>query len=112
MNELQEFFGAGDADLRATAGQPGTLVRWRSGERVPLTVVVAPAAVDLMLASVAGAAVQSELSVIISRSECARRPDVGDIIEVEERSYEIQRITGWAYDTSWHVDVTLRKKRR
>lgn len=112
MNELQEFFSAGDADLRATAGQPGTLVRRRSGERLPLTAVVAPADVGLVLASTTGAAVQCELSVIISRSECTRRPDIGDVIEFDTRTYEIQRITDWVYDTSWHVDVALKKQLR
>lgn len=103
------IFRQGDADLRATAGESATLVRGGSGERVGLRVVLSPAEVGLSMTTVSGAIVQCDRVALISRAECTRRPEAGDVLHVGDDRYEVLRVTGWAYDTSWHVDLTLRR---
>lgn len=110
MGELQDFFKQGDKDLRATAGQPGVLIRRRSHERVPLTVVAGPAEVALTMPSTTGGLLTCDRTMVLSREECTRRPEPGDVLEVDGWTFEVLRVTGWAMDTSWHVDVALRKR--
>lgn len=109
MNDLQRFFAAGDADLRATAGEPGELVRKADGERVRLRVVISPAEVAYTLQRATGPVVTCDRVAIISRDEAARKPEMGDTLTAGGEVYEIVRVTGWAYDTSWHCDIALRK---
>ena len=35
---------------------------------------------------------------------------VGDTLEIAGAVYEVVRVTGWAYDTSWHCDLAQRCK--
>lgn len=110
MSELEEIFSQGDAELRSTAGESAVLVRRASGERVRLRVVSSPAENVLELPSVTGALLLCDRTVLVSRSELTRRPQIGDRLELGGQVYEVLRVTGWAYDTSWHLDVALRKK--
>lgn len=109
MNELQQFFAAGDADLRAMAGEPGELVRKADGERVALCVVIGPAEVAYTLQRATGPQVTCDRVAVISREQAGRAPLVGDMLHAGGEVYEIVRVTGWAYDTSWHCDLTVRK---
>lgn len=110
MSELEDIFAQGDADLRATAGESAVLVRRFSGERVRVCAVVSAAEQILELPSVMGGLLVSDRVAHISRSELTRKPDIGDKLEVSGQVYEVMRVTGWAYDTSWHVDIALRRK--
>ena len=108
MNELQQFFAHGDADLRAMAGEPGELVR-KDGERVKLCVVISPAEVAYTLQRATGPQVTCDRVAVISRAEAGRAPLVGDMLHAGGEVYEIVRVTGWAFDTSWHCDLAARK---
>lgn len=110
MNELEDIFRQGDAELRATAGEAGVVVRKHSGERVAVRVVSSPAEQVMELPNVTGALVLCDRVVHISRAELTRKPDIGDRLELGGAVYEVLRVTGWAYDTSWHVDVSIRRK--
>ena len=108
-SELREIFAQGDAELRATAGEDAVLVRRTGGERVRLRVVVSPAECVLELPSATGGLLACDRTVVISRSELGRRPDIGDRLELDGCVFEVLRVTGWAYDTSWHADLALRR---
>lgn len=110
MGELEEIFGQGDADLRATAGEKAVLVRRLGGERLRVRVVCSPAEQVLELPSVTGGVLVCDRVAHISRSELTRKPDIGDRLELGGQVYEVMRVTGWAYDASWHVDIALRRK--
>lgn len=107
MNELVQFFAQGDADLRRTAGEKAVLVR-RDGERVALTAVISPAEVAYTMQRANGPALTCDRVAVISREDAARAPKVGDYLEAGGQSFEVVRVTGWAYDTSWHLDLALR----
>lgn len=118
MNELSKFFAQGDADLRAMAGEPGELVRRAAAggsgvaskeERVPVCVVISPAEVAYTLQRATGPQVTCDRVAVISREQAGRAPLVGDMLHAGGEVYEIVRVTGWAYDTSWHCDLTVRK---
>ena len=110
MSELLEIFREGDAELRATAGEDALLVRWRSGERVRVRAVVSPAETQYALQDASGALIACDRTVLLSRSELTRKPDIGDRLEVGGDVYRVERVTGWAFDTSWHVDVKVLKQ--
>lgn len=112
MNELSKFFAQGDADLRAMAGEPGELVRYGSGERVKLCVVISPAEVAYTLQRATGPKLTCDRVAVISREQTGRAPLVGDMLHAGGEVYEIVRVTGWAYDTSWHIDLARRAKSR
>lgn len=112
MNELQQFFAQGDADLRATAGEDGELVRKVGGQRVKLRVVISPAEVAYTLQRATGPVVTCDRVAIISREQAGCAPQVGDILLAGGCTYEVLRVTGWAYDTSWHCDLAIRKLRQ
>lgn len=109
MNDLQKFFAQGDADLRAMAGEDGELVRKIGGERVKLRVVISPAEVAYTLQRATGPQVTCDRVAIISREQAGRAPQVGDTLLASGHEYEVLRVTGWAYDTSWHCDLAARK---
>lgn len=110
MNELEEIFMQGDADLRRTAGEDAVLVRRCGGERVKVRVVCSPAEVAMELPTASGGRVLCDRVAHISRADCTRRPEIGDRLELVGQVFEVLRVTGWAYDTSWHVDMALRRK--
>ena len=112
MNELSKFFAQGDADLRAMAGEDAELVRKADGERVALRVVVSAAEVGYTLQRATGPKVTCDREAIISREQAGRAPVVGDMLHAGGEVYEILRVTGWAYDTSWHCDLAVRKNRK
>ena len=112
MNDLQQFFAAGDADLRATAGEDAELVRKIGGERVPVRTVITPAEVAYTLQRATGPVVTCDRVAIISREQAGRAPVVGDMLHAGGAVYEIVRVTGWAYDTSWHCDLAVRKAKK
>ncbi|MBR5887299.1 MAG: hypothetical protein IKZ07_03725 [Akkermansia sp.] len=112
MNDLKQFFAAGDADLRATAGEDAELVRKADGERVALRVVVSVAEVAYTLQRATGPKVTCDREAIISREQAGRAPVVGDMLHAGGEVYEIVRVTGWAYDTSWHCDLAVRKVKK
>lgn len=107
--ELRAIFAQGDAELRSTAGEDGVLVRRCDGERVCVRVVVSVAEVAYQLKTATGASVTCDRVALISRDEAGRAPVVGDILEVGDLVYELVSVTGWAYDTSWHADLTIRR---
>ncbi len=112
MNELLQFFAQGDADLRAMAGEAGELVRKADGERVRLCVVISPAEVAYTLQRATGPRVTCDRVAVISREQAGRAPLVGDTLHAGGEVYEIVRVTGWAYDTSWHCDLAARKSKK
>ncbi len=112
MNDLQKFFAQGDADLRAMAGEDGELVRKADGERVKLCVVISPAEVAYTLQRATGPVVTCDRVAVISREQAGRAPLVGDTLHAGGEVYEIVRVTGWAYDTSWHCDLAARKSKK
>lgn len=112
MNELSKFFAQGDADLRAMAGEDGELVRRDTGERLRVVAVVSPLEAAYTLQRATGPLLECDRMAVISRGECAREPKCGDLLAVGGQVYEIVRVTGWAYDTSWHVDLALRKGKK
>lgn len=112
MNDLQKFFAQGDADLRAMAGEDGELVRKVGGERVKLRVVISPAEVAYTLQRATGPVVTCDREAIISQEQAGRAPQVGDILLASGHEYEVLRVTGWAYDTSWHCDLAARKSKK
>lgn len=107
--ELRAIFAQGDAELRSTAGEDGVLVRRRDGERVRVRVVVSAAEVAYQLRTVTGASVTCDRVALISCDEVGRAPAVGDTLEVGVSVYELVRVTGWAFDTSWHADLSIRR---
>lgn len=109
MNDLRKFFAQGDADLRAMAGEDGELVRKADGERVKLCVVISPAEVAYTLKRATGPVVTCDRVAIVSREQSGRAPQVGDTLLASGHEYEVLRVTGWAYDTSWHCDLAARK---
>lgn len=111
MNDLRQFFGQGDADLYATAGEPATLTRRLGGERVALRVVISPAEVSYSLQRATGPVVTCDRVAMVSSAQSVRAPKVGDTLTAAGQDYEILRVTGWAYDTSWHCDLAIRKNK-
>lgn len=112
MNDLQQFFAQGDADLLATAGEPAELVRKLGGERVQLRIVITAAEVAYTLQRATGPRVTCDRQAHISREQAGRAPQVGDTLLAGGCTYEILRVTGWAYDTSWHCDLAVRKVKK
>lgn len=108
--ELQEIFKQGDADLHAMAGESAELVRRLGGQRVPVSVVVSPAEVAYTLQRATGPVVTCDRVAHVRREDAGRAPQVGDVLEVGGVAYEVVRVTGWAYDTSWHCDLAQRVK--
>jgi hypothetical protein len=37
---------------------------------------------------------------------------VGDMLHAGGERYEVVRVTGWAHDSSWHIDLARRAKSR
>lgn len=108
MDQLKQLFAQGDADLRRTAGEPAVLVRKAGSERVALTAVISPAPVEYQLPGPSGQVITCDRTATISREEAARAPQPGDTLEAGGHVYRIHRVTGWAYDTSWHADLSLK----
>lgn len=94
------------------AGEAGELVRKADGERVKLCVVISPAEVAYTLQRATGPVVTCDRVAAISREQAGRAPLVGDTLHAGGEVYEIVRVTGWAYDTSWHIDLARRAKSR
>lgn len=112
MNDLSRFFAEGDADLRATAGEDAELVRKLDGERTRVRAVISPLAASYTLQRATGPVVRCDREAIISRAQAGRAPVVGDKLHAGGAVYEIVTVTGWAYDTSWHCDLAVRKGQR
>lgn len=110
MNELKQIFAQGDKELHGTAGEAGVLVRRVGSERVSVSVVISPAEVSYMLQRATGPVLKCERVAHIRCVDAVRAPQVGDLLEVGLNVYEVMRVTGWAYDTSWHCDVAERAK--
>ncbi len=108
--ELQELFAQGDAELHGTAGEAAVLCRRVGGQREEVSVVISPAEVAYTLRRATGPVLTCERVAHIRRKEAARQPQVGDTLEVGGEVYELVRVTGWAYDTSWHCDLAARAK--
>ncbi len=112
MSELFQFFAQGDADLLAMAGEDGELVRKAGGELVKLRVVISPLETAYVLQRATGPMLECDRTAIISREQAGRAPVVGDMLHAGGAQYEIVRVTGWAYDTSWHCDLAARKSKK
>ena len=110
MNELLRFFSQGDADLLAMAGEDGELVRKAGGELVQLRVVISPLEAAYTLQRATGPVLECDRTAVISREQAGRAPVVGDMLHAGGERYEIVRVTGWAHDSSWHVDLARRAK--
>lgn len=109
-NELTAIFEQGDADLHALAGEPAVLVRKVDGERVACSAVISAAEVAYELRRATGPVLTCERVAHIRREGVGRAPLVGDMLEAGGQVYEVVRVTGWALDSSWHVDLAVRKK--
>lgn len=109
-NELRKLFAQGDAELHGTAGEAAVLCRRVGGQREAVSVVISPAEVAYTLQRATGPVLTCERVAHIQRKDAARAPQVGDTLEVAGEVYEIVRVTGWAYDTSWHCDLAHRAK--
>ncbi len=109
-SELQDIFAQGDAELHKTAGEPATLIRKNGGARVDLRIVISAADTQIELPTATGAGVQCVREASIRCVDLARKPEIGDKLEAGGKLYRIQSVTGWAYDTSWHVDLSLIRK--
>ena len=107
-NELEEMFAMGDAELMATAGEAAVLVRRDDGERVELVAVISPADVSYTLQRANGPMLVCDRTAVLSREAAGRAPRMGDVLETASGKYELVKVTGWAHDTSWHVDLALR----
>lgn len=112
MSELFQFFSQGDADLLAMAGEDGELVRKVGGELVKLRVVISPLETAYTLQRATGPMLECDRTAIISREQAGRAPQVGDMLHAGGAQYEIVRVTGWAHDSSWHLDLARRAKSR
>lgn len=112
MSELFQFFAQGDADLLAMAGEDGELVRKVGGECVPLRVVISPLEATYTLQRATGPVVVCDRTAVMSREQAGRAPEVGDMLHAGGERYEVVRVTGWAHDSSWHVDLARRAKSR
>ena len=111
-NELSEIFRQGDAELHSTAGEDAVLVRRMPAERVPVSVVISAAEVAYTLTRATGPVVTCDRVGHIQKGESMLAPKIGDVLEAGGEVYEILRVTGWAFDTSWHVDLAVRKGRK
>lgn len=109
-NELQELFAQGDAELHGTAGEAAVLCRRMGGQREDVSVVISPAEVAYTLQRATGPVLTCERVAHIQRKDAARAPQVGDTLDVAGDVYEVVRVTGWAFDTSWHCDLAQRLK--